>query len=106
MRSSLRRVTGMMILLGLVLMPGLLQAKTPAREWARTSRPVAEQGFFSMAWNLLTEMLEGRTGFGLGGSIFVKNGGQLDPAGLGTPSTNNTTTTGDNGGQLDPAGGN
>ena len=105
MRSSLRRATVIMILLAVFLAPGFLQARTPA--WERTttlSRPVAEDGFFSMVWTLLTGLYERGVGAGLGSSGFVqKTGGQLDPAGQ-PESTTTTTTSGDTGGQLDPAG--
>lgn len=105
MRSSLLRATVILILLGVILVPGLLQAKSPARGWAHASRPVAEQGFFSAVWNLLTDLWESGTGFGSGGSIFVKNGGMMDPNGGTTPPPpSGDTTTTDNGGMMDPNG--
>ena len=41
MSSSFRRATMIVILLGVFLVPGLLQAKTPARDWARVRRPAS-----------------------------------------------------------------
>jgi len=103
MRSSLRRATVIMILLAVFLAPGFLQARTPAWERARVSRPAVEEGFFSMVWTLLTGFYEHGVGAGLGISGFSnKTGGQLDPA--GQPESTTTTTSGDTGGQLDPAG--
>jgi hypothetical protein len=104
MRSSLRRATVIMILLGVLFVPGLLQARTPASDWMRASRPVVESGFFSMVRNLLTDLFGDRVAGSPSGSGFAKTGGQLDPA--GGPTSNSTTTPeGDTGGQLDPAGG-
>jgi hypothetical protein len=109
MRSSLLRATVIMILLGVILVPGLVQAKSPSRGWAHASRPVAvsaEQGFFSVVWNLLTNLWRSGTGLGSDGSFSVKNGGTMDPNG-GTPPPppgDTTTTTGDNGGTMDPNG--
>lgn len=106
MPSSLRRATMIGILLGVLFIPGLLQAKTPARSWARVSRPAAESGFFSMVWNLLTDVFERGAGLGSGGSLSAKNGGQMDPSGSPTPTPpSGDTVTGDNGGQMDPSGG-
>lgn len=104
MPSSLRRATVIMILLGVLLVPGLLQARTPARDWVRVSGP-AESGFFSLVWNLLANTFEDRVARRPSGSGFAKTGGQLDPAGEPEPESNSTTTSGDTGGQLDPAGG-
>jgi hypothetical protein len=109
MRSSLLRATVIVILLGVILVPGLLQAKSPARGWARASRPMAtvvEQGFFSVVWNLLVDFWESGAGSGSDSSIFVKNGGMMDPNGgtTSTPPSGDTTTTGDNGGMMDPNG--
>jgi hypothetical protein len=106
MPSSLRRATVIMILLGVFLIPGMLQARTPARDWARVSRPAAESGFFSMVWNLLADYFEGGASVGSGGSFSAKNGGQMDPSGGTTPTPpSGNTLTGDNGGQMDPSGG-
>ena len=108
MSSSLRRATVIMILLGVILVPGLLQAKTPARGWARIdSRPASESGFFDMVWNLLANFREIGTGTRPAGSSFAKNGGQMDPSGTPAPtppSGDGNTLTGDNGGQMDPSG--
>jgi hypothetical protein len=77
-----------MILLGVILVPGLLQAKTPARGWVHVdSRPASESGFFNMVWSLLTDIFERGTGLGSGSSFSAKdgnggyNGGMLDPNG-------------------------
>jgi hypothetical protein len=110
MSSSLRRATVIMILLGVILVPGLLQAKTPARDWARVNRPASESGFFSMVWSLLTNFREIGAGIDPSGSPFAKNGGMLDPNGVTAPPPSNsssagtTGTEGDNGGMLDPNG--
>lgn len=107
MRSSLIRVTVIMILLGVILVPGLLQAKSPARGWARPVATVTEQSFFRVVWDLLADFWQGGASLGSDGSFFVKNGGTMDPNG-GTaptpPSGDTTTTTGDNGGTMDPNG--
>jgi hypothetical protein len=73
--------------------------------WERASvgRPAAELGFFSLVWNLLTDMYERSVGVRPDSRTYNKNGGQMDPS--GTPNTTTTTTTGgDNGGQMDPSG--
>lgn len=110
MRSSLLRATVIMILLGVILVPGLLQAKSPVRGGARANRPavsVAEQGFFSVVWNLLADFWGSGASRGSDSFIFVKSGGMMDPNG-GTaptsPSGETTTTTGDSGGMMDPNG--
>jgi len=107
MRSSLIRATVIMILLGVILVPGLLQAKSPARYASRPVARVAEQGFFSVVWNLLTDFWGSGASLGSDRSFSVKNGGTMDPNG-GTaptpPSGDTTTTTGDNGGTMDPNG--
>lgn len=109
MSSSLRRATVIMILLGVILVPGLLQAKTPARDWARVHRPASDSGFFSMVWNLLANFREIGAGIDPSGFPSAKNGGQMDPSGTPVPtppSGNNLTggTGGENGGQMDPSG--
>jgi hypothetical protein len=106
MRSSLLRTTVIMVLLSVILVPGLLQAKSPAHGWTRASRPAGiEQGFFSVVWNLLTDLWESGAGFGSDGSIFVKNGGMMDPnGGTPPPPPSGDTATGDNGGMMDPNG--
>jgi hypothetical protein len=108
MRSSLLRATVIMVLLGVILVPGLLQAKSPARHANRPVARVAEQGFFSVVWNLLTDFWGSGASLGSDRLFSVKNGGQMDPSGSATPtppSGDTTTTTGDNGGQMDPSGG-
>lgn len=106
MPSSLRRATVIMILLGVLFVPGLLQARTPARDWVRVSRPAAESGFFNMVWNLLTNIFEDRVAGSPRSSISAKNGGQMDPNGGVAPTPpSGSTLTGDNGGQMDPNGG-
>lgn len=108
MHSSLRRATIIGILLGVLFVPGLLQARTPARNWVRVSEPAVEVGFFSMVWNLLTDVFERGTGVGSAGSFSAKNGGMMDPNGLTTPPPSpspGSTGTGDNGGMMDPNGG-
>jgi len=108
MRSSLLRATVIMILLGVILVPGLLQAKSPARGWARASRPAAsvtEPGFFSVVWNLLANLWESGAGLGSDSSIFAKSGGMMDPNGGATPPPpSGETTTSDSGGMMDPNG--
>jgi hypothetical protein len=111
MPSSLRRATVIGILLGVFLVPSLLQARTPVRGGARVSQPAVESGFFSMVWNLLTDVFERGTSIGSGGSLSAKNGGMLDPNGATNPSSSSGDTStgdngdnGDNGGMLDPNG--
>ena len=107
MSSSLRRATVIMILLGVILVPGLLQAKAPARDWARVNRPASESGFFDMVWSLLTNFREIGAGIDPSGSFFAKNGGQMDPSGTpAPPPPTGNALTGDNGGQMDPSGDN
>jgi len=99
MRSSVRQMT-IVILLMVLLAPGLLHARTaPVRHSARAS-VVAQapgMGFFEMlssAWNLLNP--------------FLKNGPAMDPnGGVPTSPTSGTSsaTTGDNGPSMDPNGG-
>jgi hypothetical protein len=94
MRTTVRQVT-VAILLTVLLAPGLLLARTPARHLAQASSSpsISATELFSSVWNLLIGPL-------------LKNGGQLDPSG----GHGTTTTTappaapGDNGGQLDPSG--
>ena len=105
MPSSLRRATMIVILLGVFFVPGLLQARTPARGGARGSRPAVESGIFSMVWNLLTNFREIGAGIDPSGSFSAKNGGQMDPSGSPAPTPpSGDTLTGDNGGQMDPSG--
>ncbi len=106
MSSSLRRATVILILLGVILVPGLLQAKTPAPDWARVNRPASESGFFGMVWSLLANFREIGAGIDPSGSLFAKNGGQMDPSGkpVPPPPPGNSSTTGYNGGQMDPSG--
>jgi hypothetical protein len=107
MRSSLRRATVIMILLAVFLAPGFLQARTSAWERVSVGGPVVEEGFFSMAWNLLASFWwNGAAVRPSGSRITAKNGPQLDPAGqpeTGIPETGSTNDS-DNGPQLDPAG--
>lgn len=98
MRSTVRQIS-IVLLLAALLVPGLLQARTPARHAAHpasATQTAQEPGLFSAVWNLLT------TGW-------LKTGGQLDPVGSTSPAPSDTTTTssdtGDTGGQLDPVGG-
>jgi len=107
MRSSLRRATVIVILLGVFFVPGLLQARTPARDWVHVSRPaVAEPGFFNMVWSLLANLWESGASAGSGSSFAAKNGGQMDPSGIPAPDPpSGNALTGDNGGQMDPSGG-
>jgi hypothetical protein len=95
MRTTVRQVT-VAILLTVLLAPGLLQARTPARHLAQasSSTSISATELLSSVWNLLI------------GSM-LKNGGQLDPSGGSTGSTTTATppaAPGDNGGQLDPSG--
>lgn len=108
MPSSLRRATVIVILLGVLFVPSLLQARTPVRGAAHLSRPAVESGFFSVVWNLLTDVFERGTSVGSGGSFSAKNGGTMDPNGVAAPvppsGNTSTTSTGDNGGTMDPNG--
>lgn len=91
MRSTVRQIS-IALLLAVLLAPGLLQARTPARHSAHTTQSAHEAEFFSSVWNLLT------TGW-------LKTGGQMDPVGSTAPaSSSSTTTTTDTGGQMDPVG--
>lgn len=106
MSSSLRRATMTVILLGVILVPGLLHAKAPARDLARVHPPASDSGFFSVVWNLLTNFREIGAGIDPSGSPFAKNGGQMDPSGTPAPAppSGGNNLTGDNGGQMDPSG--
>lgn len=92
MRSTVRRIS-IILLLAVLLAPGLLQARTPARHSAHTTRSTHEVGVLSAVWNLLTSGL-------------LKTGPTLDPSGsgTGTGSTSSSSTTGDTGPTLDPSG--
>ena len=93
MRSSARRIS-IVLLLAVLLVPGLLQARTTVHRPAHTTpsvQPAQEPGFFSVVWNLLT-------------NGWLKTGGQLDPVGY-TPPPPSTYSSADTGGQLDPVGG-
>lgn len=93
MRSTVRQIS-VILLLAVLLVPGLLQARTPARHSAHPAQSVQrvmDPGFFSAVWNLLT-------------SGWLKTGGQLDPVGSPTPPPGGATTSSDTGGQLDPVG--
>lgn len=94
MRSTVRQIS-IALLLAVLLAPGLLQARTPARHSAHKIQPAHEVGLFSVVWNLLT------TGW-------LKTGGQMDPVGATSPDPSSSTTTssdtGDTGGQMDPVG--
>ncbi len=94
MRTTVRQVT-VAILLTVLLAPGLLQARTPARHLAQasSSTSISATELFSSVWNLLIGPM-------------LKNGGQLDPSGGGTHGSAPAPTppSGDNGGQLDPSG--
>jgi len=106
MRSSLRRATVIMVLLALFLAPGFLQARTSAWERSTVARPAVEWGFFSLVWNLLTDIYESGVGASPNRSSLNKNGGMVDPSGSTTPTpAPSPTTTGDNGGMVDPSGG-
>jgi hypothetical protein len=94
MRSSVRPIT-FIVLLTLLLVPGLLSARTiPVRHAAATSvsSPAVEMfSAFTSVWNLLTS--------------YLKNGGQMDPNGAPVPPPPTTMSdTADNGGQMDPNG--
>jgi len=94
MRSTVRQIS-IVLLLAVLLVPGLAQARTPVRPATHAAPAAAlaahEPAFFSVVWNLLT------TGW-------LKNGGQLDPSGSPTPPPSGTSSATDNGGQLDPSG--
>jgi hypothetical protein len=93
MRSTVRQIS-VILLLAALLVPGLLQARTPTRHSAHPAQSVqrvTDPGFFSAVWNLLT-------------SGWLKTGGQLDPLGLNPPPPGGSSTDSgtDTGGQLDP----
>jgi hypothetical protein len=91
MRSTVRQIS-IALLLAVLLAPGLLQARTPARRSAHTTQSAHEVGILSAVWNLLISGL-------------LKTGGQMDPVGSTTPSSGtSTTTSSDTGGQMDPVG--
>jgi hypothetical protein len=99
MRSTVRQIS-VILLLAALLVPGLLQARTPARHSARTAQSTQmtkEPSVFSSVWNLLT-------------SGWLKTGPTLDPSGApsgsgtGTGGSSSTSTTGDTGPTLDPSG--
>ena len=96
MRSTVRRIS-MVLLLAVLLAPGLLQARTPARHSARNTRStqtVQELGLLGSVWDLLTNGL-------------LKTGPTLDPSGSSTgtgTTTTSSSTTGDTGPTLDPSG--
>jgi hypothetical protein len=91
MRSTVRQIS-IALLLAVLLAPGLLQARTPARRSAHTPQSAHEVGILNAVWNLLTSGL-------------LKTGGQMDPVGSTSPSSSSsTTTTTDTGGQMDPVG--
>jgi hypothetical protein len=98
MRSTVRQIS-VILLLAALLVPGLLQARTPVRHSAHTvqsAQSVQTPGFFSSVWSLLTNSL-------------LKAGTTLDPSGTGTGSGSGGATsssgTGDAGTVLDPSGG-
>ena len=91
MRSTVRQIS-IALLLAVLLAPGLLQARTPARRSAHTPQSANEVGILSTVWNLLA------TGW-------LKTGGQMDPVGSTAPTSGtSTTTSSDTGGQMDPVG--
>jgi hypothetical protein len=94
MRSTVRQIA-IILLLAVLLVPGLLQARTPVRHSAHptpATQTIQEAGFFSAVWNLLT------TGC-------LKTGGQMDPIGSPTPPPpSGSTASSDTGGQMDPIG--
>jgi hypothetical protein len=98
MHSKVRPIF-MILLLAILLVPGLIQAQTPARHDIQKSRANASltapgMGSFSAVWNLL--------------STLFKTGVGLDPSGTPAPPSGNTSTAasgGDTGTQLDPSGG-
>jgi hypothetical protein len=93
MRSTVRQIS-VILLLVVLLAPGLLQARTPARHSAHTTQSaqaVQTPSFLSAVWNLLTSGL-------------LKTGGQMDPVGSTSPGTSGSTTPSDTGGQMDPVG--
>ena len=91
MRSTVRQIS-IILLLAVLLVPGLLQARTPARHSAHTTPATHEVGVLIAVWNLLA------TGW-------LKTGGQMDPVGSTPPSSGSTTSTSsDTGGQMDPVG--
>jgi len=94
MRSTVRQIS-IALLLAVLLAPGLLQARTPARRSAHTPQSAHEVGILGAVWNLLTSGL-------------LKAGTTLDPSGTGSGSgsgnTSSTSGTGDAGTVLDPSG--
>jgi hypothetical protein len=90
MRSTVRQIS-IALLLAVLLAPGLLQARTPARRSAHTPQSAHEVGILGAVWNLLTSGL-------------LKAGTTLDPSGTGSGNTSSTSGTGDAGTVLDPSG--
>jgi hypothetical protein len=90
----------MIILLGILLAPGLAEARTPVRHDMESQRArvaaaasaASKGGSFSSVWNLLSNWM--KTGIGLDPS------GSKPPAG----STGSGSSTSDTGTQLDPSG--
>jgi hypothetical protein len=98
MRSTVRQIS-VILLLAVLLAPGLLQARTPARHSAHTTQSAQTAqtpGFFSMVWNLLT------TGLLKSGTTLDPSGGTVSGGGSG--NTSSSSGTGDAGTVLDPSG--
>jgi hypothetical protein len=95
MRSSLQRMTAILFLT-VLLVPGLLHAWTPTTLERTTVNGVAsEPSFFSVVWNLLTNLWGNAVS---GGSEFVKTDPVPPPTGPGSNPPN------ENGGGSDPDG--
>jgi hypothetical protein len=93
MRSAVRRMVGM-ILLVVLLAPGVVQARPVSGSWDWASK-ISVETFLNKVWSLLT--------FWRGSDVTSKSGGMLDPAGQ-PPPPGEAGSTCDNGGMLDPAG--
>lgn len=94
MRSAVRRVVGMILLIAL-LAPGFVQARPVSGSWDWASKISAEI-FLSKVWSLLA--------FWRGSDVTSKSGGMLDPSGQPPPPPSEEGSTCDNGGMLDPSG--
>jgi hypothetical protein len=97
MKTTTRHAS-VIILLGILLAPGLIEARTPVRhdmesQRARVAARASKSGPSSSVWNLLSNWM--KTGIG------------LDPSGSTPPSGSTgsgSSTTNDTGTQLDPSG--
>ncbi len=96
MRSALRRLA-VVVLLAVLLIPGVVQARTLTGSWNRAGEILSE-AFLNKVWNLLAFWRADS-----GSAAAPKSGGMLDPAGQ-PPPPGEAGGTCDSGGMLDPAG--